>query len=215
MAKELTERQKHVLQAIQEWITTHGYPPTIRELGKHIGIKSLRGVTTHLEAIAKKGFLTRHRAARGIKLHVESVPTRIEHALRVPIIGRIAAGQPIFAEEHVEGQLTIDAALVGSGPGAAAESQQHFALKVHGESMVNAGILDGDYVIVRQQSTADNGDIVVALIGDEATVKRFFLDHDHIRLQPAHPTMEPIILSKEQEVTVLGKVIALFRTIQP
>lgn len=209
MAKELTDRQKSVLSVIREWIKEQGYPPTIRELGKRLGIKSLRGVTTHLDAIAKKGHLTRKRSARGIRLLMESASSTIATAMHIPILGRIAAGQPLLAQEQVEGHLAVDASLMGKAPA----SSTHFALRVHGESMVNAGILDGDYVIVRQQPTADSGDVVVVLLGDEATVKRFYQENDHIRLQPEHPTMEPIVLSKQQTVEILGKVIAVFRAL--
>ncbi len=208
MAKHLTERQQLVVRAIQNWIHEHGYPPTIRELGKQLGIRSLRGVTTHLDAIAKKGVLTRQRGARGIRLLMGSTSRTIEQAIKIPILGRIAAGQPLLAEQHVDGQLVVDAELMGKP---APDAGPHFALKVRGDSMVNAGILEGDYVIVRQQPSAADGEIVVALIGDEATVKRFFHDQQHIRLQPEHPTMEPIILTQQHAVTILGKVVALFR----
>ena len=207
MPKKLTTRQENVITAIQEWIRDHGYPPTIRELGIRLGIRSLRGVTAHLDAIAKKGFLSRQRHARGIRLLVETAASTVATAMHIPIVGRIAAGQPLLAQEQVEGHLAIDANLLGKVPASAT----HFALRVRGESMMNAAILDGDYVIVRQQPEADDGDIVVALIGDEATVKRFFRDNDHIRLQPEHPTLEPIILTKQQALTILGKVVAVFR----
>jgi len=209
MPKELTERQKGVLRAIQEWITEHGYPPTIRELGKRLGIRSLRGVTTHLDAIAKKGHLTRKRSARGIRLLVEAASSTVATAMHIPIVGRIAAGQPLLAQEQVEGHLAIDASLFGKTP----SSATHFALRVRGDSMINAGILDGDYVIVRQQPSAENGEIVVALIGEEATVKRFFKENDHIRLQPEHPSMDPIVVDSKQPLEVLGKVIAVIRTL--
>lgn len=208
MAKELTERQQCVVSAIQGWIVEHGYPPTIRELGKQLGIKSLRGVTTHLDAIAKKGYLSRQRGARGIRLLMSSVAGVVERAWRIPILGRIAAGQPLLAQGHIEGELVVDAALMAKPSGG---SPAHFALQVHGESMINAGILDGDYVIVRQQPDANDGEIVVVLIGDEATVKRLFKDQDHIRLQPEHPTMEPLILTRQQSLAILGKVVGVFR----
>jgi len=207
MAKELTERQTRVLSTIQEWIIEHGFPPTIRELGKRLGIKSLRGVTTHLDAIAKKGHLVRKHGARGIQLLVQATSSTIATAMHIPIVGRIAAGQPLLAQEQVEGHLAIDASLLGRTPASAT----HFALRVRGESMVNAAILPDDYVIVRQQAHAENGEIVAVLIGEEATVKRFFKEHDHIRLQPEHPSMEPIILDQDQPVEILGKVVAVFR----
>jgi len=209
MAKELTERQKGVLNAIQQWITEHGYPPTIRELGRLLGIKSLRGVTTHLDAIAKKGHLQRQRHARGIRLLVEAASSTVATAMHIPIVGRIAAGQPLLAQEQVEGHLAIDASLLGKVP----SSATHFALRVRGDSMINAGILEGDYVIVRQQPSAENGDVVVVLIDEEATVKRFFKEHDGIRLQPENPAMEPIMLEKDKSVDILGKVVAVFRTL--
>lgn len=210
MAKQLTNRQHTVLETIRLWIRERGYPPTIRELGRHLGIKSLRGVTTHLDAIAKKGFLKREPRARSISLLDVVAP--FERALRVPVVGRIRAGSPILAQEQVEGHVVVDGGWLGVSS-ASAESTQHFALKVQGESMITAGILSGDYVIVRQQPTAENGDIVVALLGDEATVKRFFKDEERIRLQPEHPTMEPLIVSPDQPFTILGKVVAVFRQV--
>ena len=207
MAKQLTKRQQTVLETIRHWIKERGYPPTIRELGKLLGIKSLRGVTTHLDAIAKKGFLKREPRARSISLIDLVAP--FERALRVPVVGRIRAGEPVLAQEQVEGYVVIDGEWI-SAPGGA-NTADHFALKVKGDSMINAGILDGDFVIVRQQSTATDGDIVVALLGDEATVKRFFKENDQVRLQPEHPTMEPILVTKSQPLLILGKVVAVFR----
>ena len=209
MTKDLTERQQRVVQAIESWIGDHGYPPTIRELGKQLGIKSLRGVTTHLDAIAKKGFLSRQRGARGIRLLMQSAANGMERMLRIPIVGRISAGAPLLADEQLDGHLTIDASFMGSTTAEPAVS--HFALKVSGESMIQAGILSGDFVIVRQQPSAQNGEIVVALMGDEATVKRFYREDDHIRLQPEHPTMAPIMVSRDEPVAILGKVVGVFR----
>ena len=207
MAKQLTKRQHVVLETIRGWIRERGYPPTIRELGQRLGIKSLRGVTTHLDAIAKKGFLKRESRARSISLLDLVAP--FERAIRIPVVGRIRAGQPVLAQEQVDNHVVVDGAWLGSA--AQPSSSEHFALQVKGDSMINAGILDGDYVIVRQQPTANDGDIVVALLGEEATVKRFFKTDEHIRLQPEHPTMEPIIVTKQQPVSVLGKVVAVFR----
>jgi len=209
MAKALTDRQQRVISVIQSWIAENGYPPTIRELGKQLGIKSLRGVTTHLDAIAKKGYLSRRRGARGIRLLIETATNAVDRAIRVPIVGRVAAGRPLLAEEQLDGELTIDPSLLGKSQATSAAA--HFALKVRGESMINAGILDGDFVIVRQQPDADDGEIAVVLVGDEATVKRVFKAQDHIRLQPEHPTLEPIILSKQMSFAILGKVVAVFR----
>ena len=209
MAKQLTKRQHAVLDTIRAWIRERGYPPTIRELGKLLGIKSLRGVTTHLDAIAKKGFLKREPRARSISLMDLMAP--FEQALRVPIVGRVRAGEPVLAQEQVEGHVVVDGGWIGAT--SSADSPPHFALKVRGDSMINAGILDGDYVIVRQLPSVEHNDIVVALLGDEATVKRFFKEGDHVRLQPEHPTMEPITVAPNQPLTILGKVVAVFRKV--
>ena len=209
MAKELTEKQRRVIEVIQQWIKDHGFPPTIREMGKQLNIKSLRGVTTHLDAIAKKGYLTSQRGARGIRLLIESASATVDQAIRVPILGRIAAGSPLLAEENLDGQLVLDALILGRmNPDS---PTRHFALRVQGTSMQGAGILDGDYVVVRQQPKAENGEVVAALLGDEATVKRFYKEDDHVRLQPENPTMQPIIVGREQPLEILGKVVAVFR----
>jgi len=207
MAKQLTKRQSTVLDTIRSMIRQRGYPPTIRELGKQLGIKSLRGVTTHLDAIAKKGFLKRESRARSISLMDLMAP--FEQALRVPIVGRIRAGEPVLAQEQVEGHVVVDGGWLGASQ--AHEAPPHFALKVRGDSMINAGIIEGDYVIVRQQPSAENGDIVVALLGEDATVKRFVKTADSIRLQPEHPTMEPILITADSPLSILGKVVAVFR----
>ncbi len=209
MPKPLTKRQHAVLDTIRGWIRERGYPPTIRELGRQLGIKSLRGVTTHLDAIARKGFLTREPRARSISLSDLVAP--FEQAIRVPVVGRIRAGQPVLAQEHLEGHVVVDGGWIGAASASAAAG--HMALKVHGDSMINAGILDGDYVIVRQQPTAESGEIVVALLGEEATVKRFFKEEHRIRLQPEHPTMPPLFVEAQHPLTILGKVVAVIRRI--
>ena len=210
MAKQLTTRQQTVIEAIRGWIRERGYPPTIRELGKLLGIKSLRGVTAHLDAIAKKGFLKREPRARSISLLDFMAP--FEHALRVPVVGRIRAGTPVLAQEQVEGHVVVDGAWLGAAAETAG-APPHFALKVQGDSMINAGILEGDYVIVRQQPSAESNEIVVALLNDEATVKRFVKERDEIWLQPEHPTMSPIVVTPDQKLAILGKVVAVFRKI--
>jgi repressor LexA len=209
MAKQLTKRQQTVLETIRTWIRQRGYPPTIRELGQQLGIRSLRGVTTHLDAIAKKGFLKREPRARSISLSDLVAP--FEQAIRVPIVGRIRAGAPVLAQEHVEGHVVVDGGWLGKA--ALQSGSEHFALKVRGDSMINAGIFEGDFVIVRQQPTANNGDIVIALLGEETTIKRFYKSEEGIRLQPDHPTMEPLLVPKTQPVTILGKVVAVFRKV--
>jgi repressor LexA len=200
-------RQRAVLDAIQAWIREHGYPPTIRELGARLGIKSLRGVTAHLDALAKKGWLQREARARSIRL-AEELRAPVERLLRIPVLGQIRAGAPVLAEEHVDGHLLVDPSWI-SGAGQAAGT--HFALRVRGDSMIGAGILDGDVVIVRQQPTAEPNDIVVALVGGEATVKRFVKRGEQIRLQPEHPTMPPIVPTPAEGLALLGKVVAVFR----
>src|SRR3989338_3385277 len=207
MAKQLTKRQHTVIEAIRGWIRERGYPPTIREVGKLLGIRSLRGVTSHLDAIAKKGFLKREPRARSISLLDVMAP--FEQALRVPIVGRIRAGTPMLAQEQVEGHLVVDGGWIGVKP--SQESPVHFALQVRGDSMINAGILDGDYVIVRQQPEAQSNEIVVALLGDEATVKRFIKEDGQVRLRPEHPTMETILITPDKPLAILGKVVAVFR----
>ncbi len=203
MAHNLTDRQHRVIETIRSWIVEHGVPPTIRELGRSLGIKSLRGVTTHLDALSKKGYLLRRRGARSLRLlGGHGVPASVH----VPILGRIAAGQPILAQEHREGALTMNAEWLGS-----VAATEHFALQVHGRSMIGAGILDGDYVIVRQQPEAQPGEIVAALIGEEATVKRFAKSGDAIRLEPANPAMDPIVVDENCPARILGKVVAVFR----
>ncbi len=210
MAKQLTKRQHTVIETIRAWIQERGYPPTIRELGKLLGIKSLRGVTTHLDAIAKKGFLKREPRARSIRLVDLVAP--FQQAIRVPVVGRIRAGEPILAQEQVEGHVVVDGSWIGVNA-SNADAPAHFALKVKGDSMINAGILEGDYVIVRQQPTVEEGEIVVALLGDEATVKRFYRQGDQIRLQAEHPSMGPILVTKQQPLTILGRVVAVFRSL--
>lgn len=204
MATRLTDRQRRVIDTIRGWISEHGIPPTIRELGRSLGIKSLRGVTTHLDALSKKGYLIRRRGARSLRLvGAHGMPAMPVH---VPVLGHIAAGQPILAQEHQEGMLMVDSSWLKGGSGT-----EHFALRVRGRSMIGAGILDGDYVIVRQQPEVQPGEIVAALIGEDATVKRFAKSGESIRLEPANPAMDPIVLDADHPARILGKVVAVVR----
>ncbi len=207
----LTARQRQVLDLIGRHLRQHGAPPTIRELRGGLKLKSLRGVTIHLDALERKGYLVRSRKARGIRLlrgatglggEIYPLPPS---PTWIPVVGRIAAGTPILAEGQIEERLAVDPRWV-PGPGC-------FAVRVHGESMKGAGILDGDYVIVRQQPTAENGEIVAVLIEGEATVKRFYRDRGgHVRLQPENPAIEPIFVHpKNSSIQILGKVVGLFR----
>jgi repressor LexA len=209
--RELTGRQRDVLNFMRAFTARHGVPPTVREIGEKFRVTP-RAAFDHLRALERKGMLRRRagpcRPARALTLS-EAAGGRAT-APAVPILGRIAAGQPILAEENREGELPIAS---GALPAPAAEL---FALRVRGESMINAHICDGDLVLVRRQDSAQTNDIVVALVesadGDEATVKRFQRDGDRVVLKPEHPTMSPIVVDPgEREVRILGKVVGLLR----
>lgn len=190
---ELTKREEQILKYIQTFTEEKGYPPTVREIGKAVGLSSTATVHAYLHRLEQKGALRRGN----------SLPRAISvkpGVVSVPVLGKIAAGMPLPAVEYQQDILTLPADLAGNG--------ELFALRVHGNSMIDAGIFDGDIVVVRKQSTAENGDIVAALIEDEATVKRFFREDGHIRLQPENRVMQPIITD---EATILGKVVSLMR----
>jgi len=199
---QLTERQQMVLSYIRSSIEERGYPPTIREIGSHMGIRSTNGVNDHLKALERKGYLIRDelksRALRPADMH--------DNLIDVPLMGRIAAGSPILATENIEDTVRIDSFLLGN-------HRQVFALRVVGESMIGDGIHDGDYIFVKKQITASPGEIVVVLVEDEATVKRFYPEGDRIRLQPSNPGMEPIYVHREdfRSTSVLGVVVGVYR----
>ncbi|ADU51196.1 SOS-response transcriptional repressor, LexA [Thermaerobacter marianensis DSM 12885] len=197
--QELTRRQREILDFIKGWVRERGYPPSVREIGEAVGLKSTSTVHTYLAQLERKGYIRRDPTKpRAIEILDEAnVRTR---TVPVPLVGQVTAGQPILAVENIEDILPLPADLVPEG--------EVFALRIRGDSMIGAGILDGDYVIVRRQDTAQNGDIVVALLEDEATVKRFYQERDGIRLQPENPAMEPI---RVRHARVLGKVVALLR----
>jgi len=204
MRPKLTARQQEMLDYIEHETSSTGVPPSIRQIGTALGISSTNGVRLHLQALQKKGYIRRsQRTSRGIvslnRLSTVALPSR-STTVDIPILGRVAAGTPIMAAENHEGSLTLEAGLV--------KNQESFALRVNGDSMINAGILDGDIVVVRLQQDADNGDIVVALMGEEATVKRFYREKDAIRLQPENPFVAPIYST---DVEICGKVVALVR----
>lgn len=205
MRDRLTPRQRQVLDFIADTIRSRGYPPTIREIGERFGISSTNGVRAILSVLAKKGYIERKPfVSRGIELKAYPIPS--DGVTWVPIVGRIAAGQPVLAAENIEGTLALDRSWAGSG--------ELFALRVKGDSMQGAGIFDGDYVIVRQQPTAENGEIVAAIVGEEATVKRLFREGNLIRLMPENSAMEPIVIRKrEEEVRIAGKVVGVLRKI--
>lgn len=202
MSKGLTARQREVLEAIREFQIRKGYPPSIRELGKILGISSLRGVTIHLDAIQKKGWIERESTSRSIRLLTAQDSTDLRFS--VPLLGSIAAGLPLLAVENVESYVPVPAEMAGS-------AKELFALRVKGDSMIGDGILDGDTIIVRSQPSAENGEIVAALIGDEATVKRLDSSRRPARLLPSNPSYEPIELAGV-DVRILGKVTGLLRS---
>ncbi|MBC8624708.1 repressor LexA [Bacillus crescens] len=204
---KLSKRQLDILRFIKEEVKRKGYPPSVREIGEAVGLASSSTVHGHLARLETKGLIRRDPTKpRAIEIldTEEEIHIPKNQVVNVPVIGKVTAGTPITAVENIEEYFPL--------PDRLAPPDEHvFMLEIMGESMIDAGILDQDYVIVKQQNTANNGDIVVAMTeDDEATVKRFFKEENHIRLQPENPTMEPIIL---QNVTILGKVIGVFRTV--
>ena len=197
------DTQEKILLYIESVIRTRGYAPSVREIGEAVGLRSTSTVHGHLTRLEKKGLLRRDAMkprAMGLAGDAAQMDAALSDTRYVPVVGHVAAGSPILAEENTESVLPLPADLVGEG--------EHFILRVRGESMINAGILNDDYIVVRKQPDAHNGDIVVALVDDDATVKRFYKENGHLRLQPENDSMEPIIVS---EVTVLGKVVSLMR----
>lgn len=199
---DLTSKQQEILDFIKLEISTKGYPPSVREICVAVGLRSTSTVHGHLERLEKRGIIRRDPTKpRAIEILDDSTSTK--EVIDVPIIGSVAAGQPILAVENVEDNFPVPADYFPS-------KNQLFMLQVKGESMIGCGIMNGDYIIVEQQPTAENGDIVVALIDDSATVKTFYKEKDHIRLQPENPSMEPIIV---EDCSILGKAVGLFRKI--
>jgi len=198
---DLTQRQTDILEFIKRLIRQKGYPPSVREIGDAVGLMSSSTVHGHLQTLEEKGYLRRDPTKpRAIEILDSSSNIDEKKTVSVPIIGRVTAGQPILAQENIEDTFPLPTSLVNS--------DTVFMLRVKGESMIEAGIMDGDLILVRQQNVARNGEIVVAMIGDEATVKRFFREKTLVRLQPENSTMEPIY---SQDVSILGKVIGVFR----
>ena len=209
---DLTKRQQEIFDFIKKYSAKHGYPPTVRDIGKAVGLASSSTVHAHLANLEKAGLLRRDpskpRAIELLDRAIEGVRDTAESAIRsltpgssgLPVVGAVAAGAPLLAEENIEDHIEVP--REGGG-----ESGQ-FVLKVKGESMVDAGILDGDFVVVQKQETAQDGEIVVALVGEEATVKTFYREDDHVRLQPENVTMEPI---RSRDVQILGRMVGLLR----
>ncbi len=208
MTKGLTARQEGILQFIVEYVDQHGFPPSIREIGNNFGFSSLRGVTVHLDALERKGYIRRASTSRSI-----TVVGRTGHGSSgsdipcLPLIGTIAAGTPITASENVEGFVPVPEEIVRNHEGA-------FVLRVRGDSMVDDHILPRDLVIIRPQETAENNEMVAVMLGDEATVKRIQFVNDRVRLMPANSAYQPIEVSRD-DVRVIGKVIGLIRSYPP
>ena len=198
---ELTQRQREVFDFIRGYVRDHGYPPAVRDIGRALGLASPSTVHAHLSKLERAG-LVRRDPTKPRALELLASAARAAAGAGLPLVGRVAAGQPILAEENVEEYVEVPE-LAGGGQG-------EFVLRVAGDSMRDAGILEGDYVVVRRQDTADDGEIVVALVEDEATVKRLFRERDHIRLQPENEAMEPI---RAREVTILGRVVGVCRRV--
>ncbi|MDP6797937.1 MAG: transcriptional repressor LexA [Candidatus Krumholzibacteria bacterium] len=201
--KALTDRQSVILDFLRDFLEENGYPPTLREIGGQFGIRSPRGVQDHLEALERKGYIRRERdKSRGIEL-LDFRPSSADSVLRLPLLGRVAAGQPVLSEENIEGWREIDSSMARNGS---------FLLTVTGDSMIDAHILDGDMLVVQSQEEARNGEIVVAMVDDETTVKTFYRESNAIRLQPENASMDPIIVpAGSAEIRILGKVLAVYR----
>lgn len=203
--RELTDRQRQILDFIRAEIHRRGFPPSVREIGEAVGLSSSSTVHSHLTALEDKGFLRRDpskpRALEVFDYRDTDRAIDYEGVRAVPLVGQVAAGAPLLAAENIEATMSLPVEMA---------DEATFILRVRGDSMIEAGILDGDFVVVRQQSSASDGDIVVALIEDDATVKRFFKEADRVRLQPENSALEPIYV---RDVTILGKVMALFRRI--
>ncbi|OGU62290.1 MAG: repressor LexA [Ignavibacteria bacterium RBG_13_36_8] len=209
MKTELTDRQKEILTFIQAHIEINGYPPTYREIGIKFNIASTFGVKRHLDALIKKGYLnSESNSSRTLSLtKINDAKTNHRHRdslIEIPIVGRVAAGYPVLAQENIEGTFQVDPTLIN-------KRENCFALKVRGDSMINAGILEGDLVVISQQTDVSNGDIVVALIGDEATLKRFNKDGNTVYLIPENSNYSAIEVSNREDFSIVGKIISVFR----
>ena len=202
---KITPKQQEILDYIKNEILNRGFPPAVREICEAVNLKSTSSVHSHLEALEKNGYIRRDATKpRAIEIIDDNFNLVRREVVNVPIVGTVAAGQPVLAVENIEGYFPIPAEFM--------PSEQSFMLKVKGESMVNAGIFDGDQVLVKKQSTASDGDIVVALVDDGATVKTFYKEKGYYRLQPENDTMDPIII--HGDLQILGKVFGIFRLYQ-
>ncbi|QZY56939.1 transcriptional repressor LexA [Crassaminicella profunda] len=202
MSYNLSKQQEKILNYIKNEVETKGYPPSVREICAAVGLKSTSTVHGHLAKLEKNGYIrrdpTKPRAIEILETDANTIPKK--EVVQVPIVGKVTAGQPILAVENIEDTFPVPQDFM--------DNDKHFMLTIKGTSMINAGILDGDYVLVKQQQIARNGDIVVAMLEDEATVKKFYKEKDYIRLQPENPSMDPIIA---KDVRILGLVKGVFR----
>ena len=199
---QLTPRQLQVLEYITSHLDNNGYPPTLREISAHLGVSGSLPAAKHLNALEKKGYIKRDSVSRGIGLISPLI-----HSVSLPIVGTVRAGQLSVAIEDIQGYFSVDHQAVKGG--------DCFFLRVSGDSMINAGILDGDLAMIRPQATASNRDTVVAMVAGDATLKWFYREEDHIRLQPANPNMAPIIIRPgDGDVTIVGKVIGIYRQLE-
>ena len=200
---KISQKQKEILEYIKQEILNKGYPPAVREICEAVHLKSTSSVHSHLETLEKNGYIRRDPTKpRAIEIMDDTFNLTRREVVNVPMVGRVAAGEPILASENVESYFPIPTEFM--------PNEKTFMLKVKGASMINAGIFDGDNILVKQQSTASNGDMVVALVEDSATVKTYYKEDGHYRLQPENDTMEPIIVDKDQ-LEILGKVFGVFR----
>ncbi len=198
---KISDKQKEILEYIKSEILNRGYPPAVRDICEAVHLKSTSSVHSHLETLEKNGYIRRDPTKpRAIEIIDDTFNLSRREVVNVPLLGRVAAGEPLLAVENVESYFPIPAEYM--------PNEESFMLKIKGESMINAGIFDGDNILVQRQSTASNGDMVVALVEDSATVKTFYKEDGHYRLQPENDTMEPIII---EECTILGKVFGVFR----
>ena len=206
----MTKRQEEILKFIHDFIETNGFPPSYREIGTHFNISSTFGVKRHLDALIKKGFINiDSKSNRSIALTEASLlkfnSNKENNSIEIPILGRVAAGYPILSEQNIEGTLFIDSSLIKRG-------NNYFGLKVRGESMIEDGIFEGDTVIVKSQNSANNNEIVIAMVDKDTTVKRYAKKKTKIELLPANKDFKPITITAENEFSILGKVVGVYRT---
>ena len=201
---KITAKQEEILEYIKSQILERGFPPSVRDICEAVHLKSTSSVHSHLETLEKNGYIRRDPTKpRAIEILDDSFNFNRREMVNVPVIGHVAAGEPLLAEQNIENYFPIPMEYM--------PNKQTFMLKVHGESMINAGIFDEDFILVEETPTASDNDIIVALLDDSVTVKRFFKEEDHIRLQPENDTMEPIIVPQDAPFSIVGKVIGLYR----